>query len=95
MATIVKVMLYRKEESLACLLTAYYELALDKESYYYAIDNENFKWLSFVWAFGKNYLLSRNSESAKTVNVKELLGMIKLVNSQGQGDPKRIYRCCE
>ena len=29
MATIVKVLLYKKEENLACLLTAYYELALD------------------------------------------------------------------
>ena len=28
MATIVKILLYRKEEKLACLLTAYYEIEL-------------------------------------------------------------------
>ena len=33
MANIVKILLYRDEQKLACLLTAYFELALDKEMF--------------------------------------------------------------
>jgi len=59
MANIVKILLFKKEEKLACLLTAYYELSLDEDSYYQAVDNKNFQWLEFVWAFGKNFIGSR------------------------------------
>ena len=82
MSTIVKILLYKEEEDLACLLTAYYELSLDTESYLYAIEGNNFKWLSFVWAFGKNWILSRRSDNAQLVNIKQLLGMIDQIFKQ-------------
>ena len=39
MCNIVKVLLHKKEQKLACLLTAYYELSLDEASYYVAVHN--------------------------------------------------------
>lgn len=33
MANIVKILLYKKEEKLACILTAYYELSIEHEAY--------------------------------------------------------------
>ena len=59
MANIIKVLLCKNEEKLACLLTSYYELSLDEESYYQAVEGKKFGWLKFVWAFGKNYIGSR------------------------------------
>ena len=59
MANIAKILLFKKEEKLACLLTSYYELSIQDEAYYSAVQNKNFKWLEFVWAFGKNYTGSR------------------------------------
>lgn len=61
MANIVKILLYKKEENLACLLTAYYEISIEDTYYYTAVENKNFKWLEFVWAFGKNFIGSRRS----------------------------------
>ena len=55
-SNIVKILLFRDEEKLACLLTAYYELHVSKEMILCAIDNNNFQWLNYLWAFGKNYL---------------------------------------
>jgi len=37
-------------------LTAYYEVSLDEEMLFGAIDHKQFEWLSYVWAFGKNYI---------------------------------------
>lgn len=59
MASIVKILLYKKEQKLACFLTAYYELSLEEDSYYLAVDQKYFQWLEYVWAFGKNYVGSR------------------------------------
>jgi hypothetical protein len=59
MANIIKILLFRGEQSLACLLTAYYEISLDEDMLFSAIDYSQFEWLSHVWAFGKNYLGSR------------------------------------
>jgi hypothetical protein len=55
MANVVKILLYRGEEKLACLLTAYYEISIDEEMIISAIDHGHFDWLNFVFAFGKNY----------------------------------------
>jgi hypothetical protein len=45
MANIVKILLYRGEEKLACLLTAYYEIALDREMIRAALNSKNYEWL--------------------------------------------------
>ena len=55
-ANIIKIFLYRGEEKLACMLTAYYEISIDEEMYLMAIENGNFDWLNYVYAFGKNYI---------------------------------------
>lgn len=79
MANIIKILLYKKEENLACLLTAYYEISIEDTYYYTAVENKNFKWLEFVWAFGKNFIGSRRSETSTKVNIKALLEIIKKV----------------
>lgn len=63
MANIVLILLHKREENLACFLTAYYELALDESTILYAIDIGWFKWLDFVWAFGKNYIGRRSKDT--------------------------------
>jgi len=40
MATIIKILLFRKEVSLACMLTAYYEISLDEDLIFSAIENK-------------------------------------------------------
>ena len=45
MANIIKILLFRKEEPLACLLTAYFELALDREMFRAALGSKNYTWL--------------------------------------------------
>lgn len=73
-------------------MTSYYELSLDEDSYYLAVDNRNFQWLEFVWAFGKNYIGSRRQENSTKVNIKQLLEIIKRVNNK---NTRRIEECCE
>ena len=66
MSNILKVLLFNEEERLACLLTAYYEVALEQEMIYQAVCNERFKWLNYVWAFGKNWIgIRRNWNGEK------------------------------
>ena len=68
MSNILKVLLFtgrNGEEALACLLTAYYEISLDQEMIYQAIDRGHYKWLNYLWAFGKNYIGSRRSPNGK------------------------------
>ena len=67
MATIIKILLFRKEVGLACTLTAYYEISLDEDLIFSAIDNKQFEWLSYVWAFGKNYIGARCNRGKKLV----------------------------
>ena len=92
MSNIAKILLFRKEEKLACLLTAYYELSLDEESYYTAVESKNFVWLSFVWAFGKNFIGSRRNPRSNKVNVKALIEIIHKIFAKY---PRRIEECCE
>lgn len=69
MSTIIKILLYRKEVGLACLLTSYYEISLDEDLIFGAIENNQFEWLSYVWAFGKNYIGARCNRGKKIVFV--------------------------
>jgi hypothetical protein len=65
MANIVKILLYRGEEKLACLLTAYYEIALDREMIRAALNSKNYEWLQYVYAFGKNFVGPGNAPAAR------------------------------
>jgi hypothetical protein len=56
MASIVKILLFRGEQKLACLLTSMYEISLDYPMLEAAIDHKQYEWLKYVWAFGKNYI---------------------------------------
>ena len=77
MAKIVEILLYRQEEQLACLLTAYYELNLQSANLKTAVKEKQFKWLSFVWVFGKNWYGYRNRpKQREKVIIKQLLEII-------------------
>ena len=54
MANIIKILLYKEEEPLACYLTAFYKLTIDKDMLQSAIANNNYDWLNFLWVFDKN-----------------------------------------
>lgn len=45
MANLIKILLFRKEEKLACLLTAYYEISIDNGLIFQAIHNKQYLWL--------------------------------------------------
>ena len=77
MATIVRVLLYKGEEKLACLLTAYYEIEFKKEMITSAIEKDHLEWLKYVWAFGKNYEGIRRSGDAEKIKFSALFKQIK------------------
>jgi hypothetical protein len=66
MSSIIKILLFRKELKLACLLTSMYEIAIDEEMLAAAIDHGQFQWLDYVWAFGKNYIGPRRLQQSST-----------------------------
>jgi hypothetical protein len=51
MANVCKILLYRHEEPLACLLVAYFEVAFDRNMYRMAIDNDFFCFLKYTYVF--------------------------------------------
>jgi hypothetical protein len=55
MASICKILLFRGELKLALLLTSMYEISLDLQMIENAIEFKQYEWLSYVWAFGKNF----------------------------------------
>lgn len=61
MANIIRILLSRDEEDLACYLTAFYEITLDDKIVRRAVKNSNYKWLMFVWAFDKNFIGDKQS----------------------------------
>lgn len=54
MTNILKIALQKEEEKLACILTAYYNIAIKEEMIGRALVNENFEWLMFLFAFNRN-----------------------------------------
>mmetsp|Transcript_13249 Transcript_13249/g.20707 ORF Transcript_13249/g.20707 Transcript_13249/m.20707 type:complete len:228 (+) Transcript_13249:970-1653(+) len=69
MANILKILLYREEEGLACFLTAFYEVSLDEIMIKQAIENDHFVWLNYVWVFQKNYLGDRANKDRVTFHL--------------------------
>ena len=95
MANIVKILLYRDETKLACFLTAYYELAVDEEMIIYAIEQKEFEWLSYVWAFGKNYIGPRQNVKASRVDLVNLFAMISSKHERTIDKYKDMKIVCE
>lgn len=54
MMQIVKILLYKKEEDLACFLTTFYEIQINEIDLKTAIMNNDYQWLNFVWVLDKN-----------------------------------------
>eukprot|EP00347_Sterkiella_histriomuscorum_P022855 403336899 len=77
MTNILKILLFKQEEKLACMLTAYYELAIDDDMIFRAIENMHYHWLQFVWAFKKNFLGPRNSVDSTPITYTQLFDIIK------------------
>jgi hypothetical protein len=61
MQNILKIILFKGEERLACILTATYEISLEEEMIFKAIEYRHIHWLMYVWAFQKNYIGLRNT----------------------------------
>ena len=79
MANVLKILLYRGEEKLACLLVAYFEIALDRDIYRMAIDNEFFEFLKYVFVFGKNYVGKKETPGARRNTKSEKLHLVELI----------------
>ena len=60
MSEVVKVLLYRKEIDLACYLTSFYNLWIEKELICQAVEFKNLKWIKFLFAFEKNFISSED-----------------------------------
>jgi hypothetical protein len=58
MANIIRILLYMDEEPLACYLTAFYEINIDKAMIQNAIIRNNYQWLNYLWVFEKNKIIS-------------------------------------
>ena len=94
MANIVKMLLYRGEEKLACLLTSYYEISIDENMINKAVINNNYEWLRYVYCFGKNFLGVRRfpvdlecfpgsrATRASYLSIEKLFELVKLANER-------------
>lgn len=63
MQNIIKILLFKDEEKVACILTAFYELSLDEDMIFKAIENRHMAWLQYVWAFKKNFIGPKSSKT--------------------------------
>mmetsp|Transcript_23322 Transcript_23322/g.22952 ORF Transcript_23322/g.22952 Transcript_23322/m.22952 type:complete len:176 (+) Transcript_23322:2240-2767(+) len=77
MTNVLRLALNQFEETLACIITAYYEFCLDEEMLVKALSNDQFDWLMFVWAFRKNFIGARGEEGCMSVGYQQLMGLIK------------------
>lgn len=60
MTNVLKIVLQKGEERLACIITAYYEISVGEDMIMKAMDQDHFEWLQFLWAFHKNYIGARH-----------------------------------
>jgi hypothetical protein len=70
MGNIIKILLYKNEEALACYLTAFYEIYIDKTMLEKAIMNDHYVWLNYLWVFKKNKILEKPDEKDKRSGIK-------------------------
>ena len=77
MSNILKIALQKNEETVACIITAYYEIELEEDMVVRAITSNNYHWLLFVWAFDKNYIGLRNQKEAIQLTFEQLFELMK------------------
>ena len=65
MADIIRLLLYREEEDLACYLTAFYEIMLQEDIIDRAVKTSKFNWLKYLWAFNQNIFQFNESRMNK------------------------------
>ena len=96
MATIIKILLYRKENKLACLLTSMYEISIDSEMFAAAIKYGKWEWLEYVWAFGKNWLgARRNAQNDHKILYDHLFEAVCSTSSDRKVHERHIKTICE
>jgi hypothetical protein len=49
----------KKEETLLCVIIAYYEVFIDHDILILALKDSSYNFLKYVWAFQKNYIGDR------------------------------------
>jgi hypothetical protein len=49
----------KKEETLLCIIAAYYEVFIDHDVLILALQDSNYNFLMYLWAFQKNYIGDR------------------------------------
>ena len=49
----------KKEETLLCVIAAYYEVLIDHDVLILALQDSNYNFLMYLWAFQKNYIGDR------------------------------------
>lgn len=78
MSKILKVLLQMDEVKLASILTLDYEIILDEEMLFNAVEKEDdqFQWLFFLWATRKNYLGNRNDPTPTFITFDQLFDII-------------------
>jgi hypothetical protein len=86
MATIAKILLFRDEKKLANLLASMYELSIDEKMYLAAVRYNQWDWLSYVWAFGKNYLGARRDQSKERIPMMTYVKLFDLVERQKRSE---------
>ena len=70
MGNLIKILLYKNEEVLACYLTAFYEIYIDKTMLEKAIIYDHYVWLNYLWVFKKNKTLDKTDEKEKNATIK-------------------------
>lgn len=94
---------------LACFFTALYEITLYKEDICKAINDNNYEWLNYIWAFKRNYIgdYPYQNKKPKFVEMEHLFDWIgdkyRVQEEQGVIDhPTAIQKksderhiCCE
>lgn len=101
---IIKVLLSRREMDLACYMTAFYNIWLEKEHICQAVEFRWLKWVQYVFAFNKNFLSNDPDEEPdlrEPITFKKLFGVIDQYY-KNEGDDvskdilyKEIVNCCK
>jgi hypothetical protein len=79
MANVCKILLYRNEEPLACLLVSYFEVAFDRDMYRMSIDNKFFQFLKYTFVFKKNYVGKKDTPGARRNTKAQKLTLVELI----------------
>lgn len=76
MSKILRVVMSMKETKLASIITIEYEIILDEEMLFNAVEMEQFDWLFYLWATKKNYLGNRNDHQPTFITFEQLFDII-------------------